>query len=217
MRDILLVALSLVVCAMAAPSLGDIVPAGVDDKATLGDWLGVYGSEGYILCSYDGVGVDRASLPGYVSGYGLTDVSMWVWNDPSAYPQGLQDPADPGHRVEACWYRPDPYLWSVTLTPAETRQFKLALYFLDPENNRTATITFAGAGLTGTDTIWQTYPGTWRVYDVSATAGQDITITFDQIGGPNAVLSAMAFDPIPEPATVALLVCGAAGLIRRRK
>ena len=201
--------------ALSGPAWADIIPAATVDKATLGDWLGVYGSEGYILAAFDGVGSDRVNLPSYISGYTLTDVSMWVWDPNSPNPQGLLDPGGSGNRVEATWYRDA--VWSVTITPTETKQFKLALYMLDPENMRTQTLTFTGAGLTGTDQIAPIHPGTWMVYDVTATAGQDITLAFDLVSGPNAVLSAMAFDPIPEP--VGFLVMAAAGLplLLRRK
>lgn len=200
--------------ALSGPAWGDIIPAGTLDTATLGNWLGVYGSEGYILAAFDGVGSDRVNLPTYISGYNLTDVQMWVWDASSLNPQGLLDPGGSGNRVEATWYRDG--VWSVTITPTETKQFKLALYMLDPENSRTQTLTFTGAGLTGTDQIGPIHPGTWMVYDVTAAAGQDITVTFDQVGGPNAVLSAMAFDPIPEPVSAVLLACGGLALLRRR-
>ena len=201
---------------LSAPAWADIVPAGTLDTTTLGNWLGVYGSEGYILAAFDGVGADRVSLPSYISGYYLTDELMWVWDANSPNPQGLLDPGGSGNRVEATWYRDA--VWSVTITPTETKQFKLALYMLDPENMRTQTLTFTGAGLTGTDQIAPIHPGTWMVYDVTASAGQDITVTFDCVGGHNAVLSAMAFDPIPEPAGLALLTLGAClPLLRKRR
>ena len=204
------------VFAMSAPSWASIIPAGTEDKTTLGNWLGVYGSEGYILPAYDGIGRDRVSLPSYISGYGLTNVTMYVWQANSPSPQGLLDPAGTGNRVEACWYSPDPFVWSVTLTPTETKEFRLGLYMLDPENARTETITLSGAGLTGTDQVGPIFPGTWMVYDVSATAGQDIIVTFNRVGGANAVLSAMTFDPIPEPATLGLLAAGGLLSLRRR-
>lgn len=202
--------------ALSGPAWADIIPAGTLDTATLGDWLGVYGSEGYILAAFDGVGSDRVNLPAYISGYTLTDVEMWVWYASSPSPQGLLDPGGSGNRVEATWYRPDPFVWSVMITPTESKQFRLALYMLDPENSRTQTITFTGAGLTGTDQIAPIHPGTWMVYDVTAAVGQDITVTFDCVGGPNAILSAMAFDPIPEPVSAVLLACGGLALLRRR-
>ena len=37
------------------------------DAATRGNWGGVYGKDGYVLCNYHGDGKDERSLPAYVT------------------------------------------------------------------------------------------------------------------------------------------------------
>jgi len=37
------------------------------DTTTCGDWGGVYGKEGFVLCNYNGDGRDEKELPQYVT------------------------------------------------------------------------------------------------------------------------------------------------------
>ena len=37
------------------------------DSTTSGNWGGVYGKDGYVLCNYNGGGVDKTNLPSYIS------------------------------------------------------------------------------------------------------------------------------------------------------
>jgi len=221
MRDIFLVGLAVVVCAVCAPSRGDILPPAAVDTTTQGNWVGVYGSDGYVLFSYDGSGTtatDRVSLPAYVSGISDSYAGRWVYNaDADSDVRAVQDPLDTTQRVAAVIYSwgGDP---SVTIDCSQTGKFRLALYMLDWDSaGREQSVGFVGGGLSGTDTVSDFAGGKWYVYDVDPSAGASVTVTLYTDTGPNAVLSALAFDPIPEPATLALLALPAAALIRRRR
>ena len=174
---------------------GAISPPATIDTTTQGSWYGTYGSEGYILCSFSGAagggGTDVYSLPSYISGYSTTG-ARWVFASGTSDARALQNPSDPGGaRNIGCFYGSGTF--TVTLTPSETRQFRMALYFCDWGGGRAEDVSISGAGLSGTDSLSNFTNGVWYVYDVSATSGVNVVITIKGTAGVNAVISAIMF------------------------
>lgn len=201
-----------IVAVLVGSAYANISPAPVIDTATKGNWVGVYGQDGYILGSYNSTSSDRVSLPGYISGYTTSSTIMrYIWA-PSAASPALQDPANTSSYRAACWYQTDNF--SITLNPTQTREFQLGLYVLDYDTTaRVENISISGAGLTGTDSASSFAGGKWYLYDANATAGVPITISIQRTGGVNAVLSAVTFG-VPEPASLALLCLGGLAILR---
>jgi len=219
MRATCLLSVAVAVAALAGAANADVVPAAAVDTATQGDWLGVYGSDGYILFSYDTTSGDRVVLPSYVSGIGVAGASRWIWDnpDPTGDVRALQDPLSPSDRVAACIYSGGGAP-TVTIDCLQTDPFRLAVYMVDWDTyDRQELLDINGGGLSGTDTVGDFHAGKWYVYDVDPSAGATVTVAMYAVTGVNAVMSAMAFDPIPEPATLTLLALPAAALIRRRR
>ncbi len=180
----------------ATGAQAQISPAATVDTTTQGSWVGVYGTQGYILASFDGT-TDRALLPSYISNYSTTGTRYSF--ETGFTPRDLQDPANPSTtsaRSVGCWYNASSF--TVTLTPSQTGTFRLGLYYLDPlSQGRGVSWTISGANLTGTDTLPSFSTGHWYIYTVSATVGTPIIITVTKTAGPNAILNAITFDPLP--------------------
>lgn len=202
------------------------------DTATQGNWIGVYGSTGYILQDYyrlptDGSGggggvydavpnlaFDAVSLPSYISGYSYAGgAQAYLWETNQAGPRPLQDPAAPGGpRNAATVFDGDTY--NVTLTLSAPQQFQMAIYAIDwdgPLDDRGLSLSLDGV-LTQVDDYTA---GKWMVYDVNAPAGNYV-ISITNTGPVNAVISGIAFS-VPEPSSLALLGFGVLGLLRRRR
>ena len=50
------------------------------DTTTQGAWRSIYGSNGYVLCDYNGGDTDVQSLPSYISSKTYTGVTYWQWS-----------------------------------------------------------------------------------------------------------------------------------------
>src|SRR5262249_44299763 len=91
-----------------------------EDTTHQGNWLGVYGSQGYSVVG------GPAGYPAYaqVTPSGKTD---YVWRPSTTDARALQGPG--GGRVAATWYSRTSYDVDVNLTDGQTHG--LALYLLD--------------------------------------------------------------------------------------
>ncbi len=77
------------------------------DEETRGNWLGMYGSAGYALFSYDGAYRHRVSLPPWVAAinqsFGNAISGPWPMSDPTDV-RALQDPRNASSRAIGQWY-----------------------------------------------------------------------------------------------------------------
>ncbi|WP_171628601.1 fibronectin type III domain-containing protein [Paenibacillus plantarum] len=102
------------------------------DTTTKGNWVGAYGSEGYVLPYYTTTAMnyretppaaDVAQLPTYVSAYAKSGSNYWVSGN-QADPRGLQSP-DGSTRKRFTVYTYGTMSFSFTLSDNETHQFSV--------------------------------------------------------------------------------------------
>ena len=181
----------------SAPFSQVINPAGsaaasfvATDLATQGNWKGHYGSEGYAILN------DSTSYPAYavVTPSGKAD---YVWAaQPDADPRALQRGVAAG-RIAACWYSGGSFNVDVNLTDQATH--RVALYLLDWDTSSRATrIDVLDAGtqqVLATQTVSSYHQGVYLVWDLRG----HVTLRFTSLGGSNAVLSGIFFDPAATP------------------
>jgi hypothetical protein len=198
------------------------------DTVTQGSWIGRYGSEGYVLFGFEGgqgaVGAaDRALLPGYVTSYSrsIPGSNTFVWNatTSSGDLRALQDPADPNRRVAATAFS-TAGAFDINVEVNEPSEFTLGVYMVDYDSpTRAQSVELVDSGLPASS-FADYNSGKWCLVSATAAPGDPAQLRITLTGGPNAVVSAIAFDPIPEPATSALALTAMVALtgvaIRRR-
>ena len=208
------------------------------DAATHGDWIGVYGSQGYILNAYNAGGNgnylgtasasnDTSVLPSYVSSYTYgAGAQQYVWStgDSATTTKDLQDPSDPtGLRNAATAFNGGD--WSLTLNLNQSEHFQLAVYALDYDNFNGRDITISVDGQSQRIDGSNGYlTGAYAVFNINASAGPlEIDIHQNASGASNSTISGIFFDKVsaPEPASLVVwgvvIVGGLAAAGRRRK
>ncbi|MCX6876144.1 MAG: hypothetical protein NTW21_20415 [Verrucomicrobia bacterium] len=177
------------------------------DPVTSGNWRGVYGTEGHVLCNYQGEGRDEKSLPAYVTAVdyfrafpkqGLPDATLWQprTDDPRAL---APVSSNKSARTAACVSNSDQTM-SVTLGIKGTRNYQVALYFVDwDQHDRRQAVEMFDA-----DTLKLVAPvqivkhftaGTYLVYAYNKSA----KFRINKVRGDTVTLSGIFFDPQPPP------------------
>ena len=183
------------------------------DSSTEGEWVGVYGSDGYEVVPASG-GDFPSSAPSYLSGFTMSASAIvgtynWTDNDgsstgteSSAVTQALEDPANlTGGRWAITWYDSgNDWLEATFDVGSAPRQ--VAVYFLDgapaAPGGRTATVTVIDADSLATlDTqlLASFQLGKWLVWTITG----HVSIRTTNTGPVNPVISALMFDTIGQP------------------
>lgn len=178
-----------------------------EDSSTGGNWGGVYGKEGYVLCNYNGEGRDKKSLPSYVDSVSyfrafpkccMPDNTTWAMAtfDTRAL---SPDPANRVPRNAACISNSDQTM-SVTIGINGARDYQLALYFIDWDNNgsRAALEMFDAntLDLIAPVKIVKGYSGgRYLVYSYN----KSVKFRIDRVRGDIITLSGIFFDPAAHP------------------
>lgn len=176
---------------LAAVALAAVAAAGpVVDTSTQGDWVGVYGTDGYVLPSYLGGG-DAVALPDYVSSHVLTG-SRWTWSASTSDPRAVADPTNPAVRKAACAY--DGASLGLTVDLKRPVAMTLGLYLLDWDSTtREQRVTVSGHAPADAAGY---HDGHWYRFVVSGDATSPVTAQLSRLAGANAVVSAVTFDPL---------------------
>lgn len=171
-----------------------------EDLTTSGNWGGVYGKDGYILCNYTGVNADIKQLPSYVSqvNYGSNYNCQWTSNtNDSRAP--APDSWNGFPRKVGCLYSGCPaacrQTFTVDITVNDTRDYQVALYFVDWDNagRRLAVEMFdtnTNNLIAPVKAVKNFYGGKYLVYKYH----KSVRFRICQTREPNAVLSGIFFD-----------------------
>ena len=181
------------------------------DSTTSGNWGGVYGKDGYVLCNYNGGGVDKNSLPPYVSsvtyfrafGGSAQDPHRLApdpvsWASPTSDTRALAPDSTNGTpRNAACVSNSDQTM-TLTIGVEGTRDYQVALYFVDWDNQgRREAVEMMDATtlkLVAPVKIVDTFAGgKYLVYTYNKSA----KFRFNKIRGETVTLSGIFFDPKP--------------------
>ena len=180
------------------------------DSITSGNWGGVYGKDGYVLCDYNGNGSDKKSLPSYVSsvnyykvkGNGSPLNAVWAANTNDR--RALATDATNGFpRNAACLYAMDGdqigYTFTSNINILGTHDYNVSLYFLDWDNRgREISVEMFDANtlnlIAPVKIVRNCFGGVYLNYSYNKSAKFRINI----VRGDNAVLSGIFFDS-PSP------------------
>lgn len=172
------------------------------DTATSGDWGGVYGKDGYVLCNYHGDGRDEKSLPDYVTSLeyfrafpkaGVPDPTVWVMgtSDKRAL---SSDKSNTLQRNATCYSNVDQTM-TATIGIKDTREYRVALYFVDwdQKGSRTAVEMFDAETLNliaPVKIVNNPSGGAYLVYKYN----QSAKFRFNKVRGSLVTLSGIFFD-----------------------
>ncbi|WP_165073867.1 fibronectin type III domain-containing protein [Paludisphaera rhizosphaerae] len=165
------------------------------DATTQGDWIGSYGGDGYSLAG------GWESQPGYAT-VSFNNKLDYVWdsNVVAGETRAVQKPDGSG-RVAAAWFNSSPFEVVVDVTPSDDATHRISLYLLDWDG--IARITqievvdpVTGAVLDSREAS-QFHDGLYQTWDVRGSVQFRIT----RVGGANAVVSGIFFDPVPGMST----------------
>ena len=156
-----------------------------EDTTTQGNWIGVYGSQGY-----DIIGGPR-SIPSYAT---VTPAgqSSYTWSTTSSDPRALQTP-NSSNRIAACWNYATSF--TVDVLVSDGRPHAIELYAMDfDQRNRNEQIQVSDAAtgkVVDTESLSNFAGGAYLKWTISG----NLLFTFTNTGGPNAIINGLFFDP----------------------
>lgn len=169
------------------------------DGKTHGNWIGKYGSKGYMLFSYDEAGAHRVKLPAECRSIILhKDIN---WHDKTQYDTSaaLNNPSSPlGYKKlggiitgdpNACWQT-----FTIDVDYRSDKSYKLSLYLVDPTGNRRSAVELFDLDnkriLMPVQMVRDYYNGKYLTFTID----RPVRIRICQVRGDNAVCSALFFD-----------------------
>ncbi len=171
-----------------------------EDSITSGNWGGVYGAAGYILCNYIDSTSDLRKLPSYVAWVNYNKNINCQWAD------GVLDKRAPAPNVQdnfprnvGCIHTNDSIACDQTMTIdisiKHQRTYQVALYFVDWDNQgrKTAVEMFdlqTKKLIAPVKIIRDYYSGKYLVFRYD----KSVRFRIDQVRGVNATLSGIFFD-----------------------
>jgi len=190
------------------PDSGTVKLLGKDSESQ-GDWIGKYGSEGYMIAEeFD----ELTKLPDYAK-IEFEDEQFWTWWDSAdgepahddeelaaeREPNALYKSADKTERIAACWYKGDYFSLTVSVGNAPK---KVTLYMndFDSHDRSAEVVTRNKTGKAMKEPAEKVFfdVGEYSVgCYVSYVITGEIMFEFESISGANVVLSGVFFDPAP--------------------
>ena len=171
------------------------------DTGTQGNWLKVYGADGYSIAS------DSQSLPAYAS-FAVQNQLNYSWDSTTSDPRALQTGSGTG-RIAGTWYSYTSFNFDVNFTDGIAHQF--ALYALDWDTTeRAETIQIVDASsntVLDTRNISSFHNGIYLVWNISG----HVKVTITGTSRYNAVMSGAFFGmppPLPPWMSLGMLLSG---------
>jgi hypothetical protein len=163
------------------------------DTTTQGNWIGVYGTQGY---NDLGSGVSNPSNATVTP----AGQSLYTWpTPPPSATQALQVPPSGTSRIAAAWYSSTSF--TIDVNVASGQSYNLELYFLDYDaRGRAETVTLSDANTSATlntQSVSSFASGEYLVWTISG----NVLITITSTAGVNALVSGVFFDPASAQAT----------------
>ena len=162
------------------------------DSATLGSWRGTYGLQGGLAYPYGSF-----SPPSYVQIAGWQNFPL-TWAASTMDQRALQTTSGT-NRFAAAWQWTDSFFFYLTFR--DTAVHQVSFYFIDfDRQGRQQKLEFFDHNtgeLLAADTISDFENGIYSTWNLQGT----IRVKVTRLSGPNCVLSAFFFDPIPASAT----------------
>lgn len=167
-----------------------------EDLKTKGNWIGKFGSKGYVFCSYDSL-ENRIVLPDFMEEPVFNKNQNIHWATNSTDERALQDTH--GVRNIGAFITRDPIPCEQTMTidlPLKSKQsYKVSLYFVDWDNSerRSAIEIFdleTKNMLAPLHMVRYYSEGKYVTYEFD----RAVRIRINQVRGPNAALSGIFFD-----------------------
>ncbi len=163
------------------------------DSATQGNWIGAYGSQGFNIIG------NSSTYPSYAT-VSVAGQTSTTWASPTTDPGALQTPGG-ASRIAACWYSGTSFTVNVNLTDGKAHD--IAIYAFDwPDFGRSEQIQVLSAAtgaVLDTETISNFSGGLYLQWNMTG----NVIIQFSGMGGYNAVLSGLFFDPASNIQSVA--------------
>ena len=157
------------------------------NTSTEGNWIGVYGSDGYEIVGSSALSPAHATIT-------PTGELNYTWGTPSpSTKQALAVPPSGTTRVAAVWYSATSF--TVDVNVASGQEYNLELYMLDYDGKgRAQTVTLSNASTSAvlnTQSVSNFTNGEYLVWTISG----NVQITFTRTAGANAVLNGLFLDP----------------------
>lgn len=147
---------------------------------SIGNWVGVYGSKGYVLAAWNGCsgtasGTDLKSLPpGVQFNVYFKSGGRYTWANPTTDPRALEAPSTKA-RQAAAWFAATRFV--ITLRFHHAFVGTLSLYAVDWNSaGRKETIKVSNGQTTETSYLKAFAKGTWLTYPIRVMASSRATI-----------------------------------------
>jgi hypothetical protein len=163
------------------------------DPATLGNWKGVYGADGYIIPNDSNSLPDSTTVSAPANGAAFSWNSN-TWTDPRALLRGNSDTL----RIASTYYSPTSFTFDINFSDVNKHELALYLWDLDGGNTRAETISILDANTNAvlTSKAMATFGGgVYVVFDIGGHVLVKVTLT----GGPNALVNGLFFKTLEAP------------------
>ncbi len=148
-----------------------------------GNWVGGYGSDGFVLAGYDPSGSVEVLEP---ADFGLIEGRLFTWEAPTGDGRALQHPYS-SRREASTWFG-EAVVGELYFSESYTGP--LSVYGVDWDSTaRRQTVSFSGPGVDYSQTVDSLSGGSWVTHNITVQAGDVVTIRADRIAGSNAVIS----------------------------
>ncbi|HEV8042956.1 MAG TPA: SBBP repeat-containing protein [Bryobacteraceae bacterium] len=164
---------------VSSPSTASFVKL---DTTTQGNWIGVYGTDGYVVIG------DLTLNPSYVTPVASGETQA-VWVASTSDVRALQKASNPADRVAGLWWTYNTFTIDLNITDSNTHQ--VALYCLDWDSTarrEKVDVLDANGNVLNTQSLTSSFnAGVYLVWNLSGHVKLRVTVT----GGPNAVATGL--------------------------